>query len=221
MLRKFLLVCGIVSSVLYVAMNVFVPMQYDGYSSMSQAVSELSAVGAPTRRLWVSLAIPYSVLFAAFGWGVWMTAGRNRRLRVVGGLILAQALIGLAWPPMHQREVLAAGAGTLTDTMHIVFSFVTLAFMLVSMGFGAAALGSWFRVYTVATIVIFLAFGTLTGLEGPRISANEPTPWIGVWERINIAAYMAWVMVLSIVLLRVRGHAGTFAKPARPAHAAA
>ena len=52
MTREILLVCGIVSSLLYVAMNVFVPMQWEGYSSASQTISELSAIGAPTRSLW-------------------------------------------------------------------------------------------------------------------------------------------------------------------------
>jgi hypothetical protein len=33
MTRKLSLVCGIVSSLLYVGMNVLVPMQWDGYSS--------------------------------------------------------------------------------------------------------------------------------------------------------------------------------------------
>ena len=60
--RKLLLTCGILSSLLYVAMNVFVPMQWELYSSASQTVSELSAIGAPTRRLWLLLVIPYTVL---------------------------------------------------------------------------------------------------------------------------------------------------------------
>ena len=210
MRRQTLLWCGVLSSLLYLAMNVFVPMQYDGYSSVSQTVSELSAVGAPTRPLWVSLAILYSVLLAAFGWGVWTSAGQERRLRVVGALMIAQAVVGLAWPPMQMRGEPFA----MTDALHIAFAFVTLAFMLAGMGFGAAALGPWFRLYTAATIVIFLAFGALTGLEAPAIAANAPTPWIGVWERINIAAYMSWVMVLSVALLRV-GQPRPASTPAR------
>jgi hypothetical protein len=31
-----------------------------------------------------------------------------------------------------------------------------------------------------------------------------PTPWMGVWERINIYAYMLWVVVLATALLRGR-----------------
>ena len=51
-------------------------------------------------------------------------------------------------------------------------------------------------------ILIFFVFGTLSGLDGPRLAANLPTPWMGVWERINIFSYMLWVVVLAIGLLR-------------------
>jgi hypothetical protein len=46
--------------------------------------------------------------------------------------------------------------------------------------------------------------GTLAGLDGSRLAANLPTPWMGFWERINIFGYMLWVVVLSIALLRGR-----------------
>ncbi len=70
MTRKVLLVCGILSSLLYVTMNVIAAMLYEGYNPASQTVSELSAIGAPTRPLWLYLGIPYSLLANAFGWGV-------------------------------------------------------------------------------------------------------------------------------------------------------
>jgi len=54
------LTCGIVASLLYVAMNVFVPLQWRGYSFASQVISELSAIDAPTRSLWVPLGIATS-----------------------------------------------------------------------------------------------------------------------------------------------------------------
>jgi hypothetical protein len=202
MARKVLLVCGIVSSLLYVAMNIFVPMQWEGYSSASQTVSELSAIGAPTRALWVPLGIAYTLLLTAFGWGVWESARRNRPLRIVGGLMVASGVIGLAWPPMHQRAVLAAGGGTLTDTMHIVWSVVTVLLFVLEISFGAAAFGKRFRFYSTATMVILVVFGTLAGLDGPRVSANLPTPWVGVWERIGIAVFLLWVVVLAVGLLR-------------------
>jgi hypothetical protein len=205
MTRKALLLCGILSSLLYVAMNVFVPMLWEGYSSASQTVSELSAIDTPTRPLWVALGIAYALLVAAFGWGVWGSASENRPLRVVGGLLVASGLIGLGWPPMHQRAVLAAGGGTLTDTLHIVWSMVTVPLFMLEIGFGAAAFGKRFRFYSIATMVILVVFtGVLTGMDAPRIQANLPTPWVGVWERIGIGAFLLWVVVLAITLLRVR-----------------
>ncbi len=204
MTRKILLVCGIVSSLLYVAMNVFVPMRWEGYSSASQTVSELSAIGASTRPLWVPLGIAYTLLVAVFGCGVWASARQNRPLRVAGGLLVAYGVIGLAWPPMHLREVLAAGGGTLTDTMHIVFAMVTVVLMLLAMGFGAVAFGNRFRLYSIATMVILLACGALTVPDAANIQANLPTPWVGVWERINIGVFLLWVVVLATMLLSAR-----------------
>jgi CubicO group peptidase (beta-lactamase class C family) len=199
-MRKALLVCGILSSLLYVAMNVVVPLQWSGYSSMSQTVSELSAIDAPTRALWVVLGAVYAVLAAAFGWGVWASGRRNRPVRLVGGLMIAYGVICLAWPvaPMHLR-----GAGTtLSDTIHIVFAIVTVLLMMLALGFAAAAFGPRFRLYSIVTMLILVVFGALTGLDGPRIAANLPTPWVGVWERINIGAFLLWVVVLAIALLR-------------------
>jgi hypothetical protein len=199
--RTALLVCGIVSSLLYVAMNVFVAMQWEGYSSASQTVSELSAIGAPTRPQWVLLGIAYTLLVIAFGLGVWGSAGRNRPLRVVGGLMVSYGVISLAWPfaPMHLRGERLS----LTDTMHIVLAIVTVLLMLLAIGFGTAAFGTQFRLYSIATLMILLAFGVLTFRDGPRIAANLPTPWVGVWERINIGVFLLWVVVLATTLLRV------------------
>lgn len=197
---SFLLICGILSSLLYAAMNVFIPMRWDGYSSASQAVSELAAIGAPTRALWVFLGTIYTLLFAAFGWGVWRAAEGNRFLRLAGAVMIVDGFIGLFWPPMHLR-----GTGlSLTDTLHIVWTIATLVLMMLAIGFAAVALGRRFRLYSVVTIVIFVVFGVLTGLDGPRIAANLPTPWVGVWERINIGAFLLWVVVLAVALLRTR-----------------
>ena len=204
MARKILLSCGILSSLLYIAMNIFVPMLYEGYNMGSQTVSELSAIDAPTRPLWVVLAIIYALLAAAFGWGVWKFSGQNRPLRIAGLIMILNVAIGAFWPPMHQREVLAAGGGTLTDTLHIVFTFVTVPLMLLIIGFGAAAFGKTFRLYSILTIIVLIVFGVLTGFQAPSMEKNLPTPLMGVWGRVGIAAYMLWVATLSIILLRMK-----------------
>jgi hypothetical protein len=200
--RKALLVCGVASSLLYAAM--IWGIRYEGYSPISQVPSELTAIGAPTQALWARLGWIYTVLITAFGIGVWKSAGGNRALRLVGGFILAQASLALLWPfaPMHQREVLAAGGGTSSDTLHQVLAAVTVFLMFLAIGFGATAFGKRFRQYSIVTIVVLLVFGGLTFLEAPRLEMNLPTPWIGLWERINISVFLLWVVALGAMLWR-------------------
>ena len=202
MVHKSLLICGILSMLWYVIINIIVPIQYPGYDIASQTVSELSAIDAPTRPFWFTLCIFYSILFLAFAFGVWFSASGNRKLRIVAVVIFVDSVFGFFWPPMHQREVIAAGGGTLTDILHLVWAFVHLILMLLMIGFGAAAFGKVFRIFSVGIILVFIVFGTLTATESNGIEANLPTPHVGIWERINIGAYMLWVIVLTIMLLR-------------------
>jgi hypothetical protein len=201
-MKRILLICGILSSLLYVIMNIFVPLGFEGYSYAAHTVSELSAIGAPTRTLWVAFAMIWALLFAAFGWGVLKSATENRPLRVVGVLILVYCAVNFYWPPMHSRKALAAGEGSLTDTLHLVWAGFAVLFMLLMMGFGAAAFGRIFRIYTIASMALHFLFGFLTSLEAPNVETNVPTPWIGVWERINIGIFLLWVAVLAVMLLR-------------------
>jgi hypothetical protein len=217
--REALLACGVLASLLYVAANVIVPMQYAGYSVTDLTVSELSAIGAPTRELWLMLMAPYGALLIAFGCGVWMSAIADRglriadfeapsferrharpdgrRLRMVGATLILQGVTGFFWPPMHMR-----GAETsLTDMLHIAFTLIVVPLMIFQIWFSRALLGS---AYAIVTLVVVLGFGLLTGLDGPNIAANLPTPWIGVWERISIGAWVAWTFVLVWKLWRFR-----------------
>ena len=205
MARKALLLCGILSSLLYVGTDVLGAMRYEGYSYTSQTISELAAIGSPVKSLVDPLFVAYDVLLIAFGLGIWESARRKHALRFTAGLLVAVGVIGFAWPyaPMHQREVLAAGGGTLTDASHIILANVTVLFILLAIGFGATAFGKRFRLYSVGTILILLLVGVLVGLDGPRLAANLPTPWVGVTERINVYGYLLWVAVVAITLLRV------------------
>jgi len=200
--QKYLLYYGVLASLLYIAMNIFIPPLYAGYNWITQTVSELSAIDAPTRPVWFVLGIIYTLLVAAFGWGVFKSVGQKRYLRIVGVLMILNGILGLTWSPMHQREVLAAGGGTFTDIWHIVMTFITLLLMFLSIGIGAAAFGKGFRLYSIATIVVFIVFGYLISTEAANVDKNLATPFIGLWERINIASFMVWMLVFAVILLR-------------------
>jgi len=206
MVRRALLAGGILSSLLYAAMTVLVAGQWPEYHSLSQTISELSAIDAPTRALWTPPGALYTILVMLFGWGVAQSAPHNRRLRAVGALIVAYGALGIVWPfaPMHQRDVLAAGGGTLSDTLHLVLATVTVALMLTAIALGAAALGPRFRVYSIVSLVVLAVCGALTFRDAPQLAVNGPTPWIGLWERINIGVFLLWVVTLAIVMWPAR-----------------
>lgn len=202
--RKILLVCGITSSLLYIVATILGAARWEGYSSTSQSVSELIGINAPSAPIVVPLFLIYSILIYAFGAGIWISAGQKRALRVAAVLIITKEVLGLMgtlFAPIHLRGV----EGTFSDTMHVILTGVgVLLCMFPAMGFAASAFGQHFRLYSIGTMLIFLVFGALAGSDGPRIAANLPTPWLGVWERINIFGYLLWVVILAIALLRAQ-----------------
>jgi hypothetical protein len=201
--RIVLLVCGILSSLVYVAANVFCAIAWEGYSSFSQTISELSAIGAPSRPVWIPLGLAYDVFLLAFGVGVWNCAGEKRGLRVTAALLIAIGAIAY-WPPMHMR----GSVTTLTDTLHAVFAGIVSLLLMLAIGFGATAFGKRFFLYSVATLGVLIVSGALTFLYAPRLAANLPTPGMGLIERIDLGGYLLWVSVLAIVLLRREARGG-------------
>jgi len=73
---------------------------------------------------------------------------------------------------------------------------------LAALGFAAGAFGKHFRLYSILTFMILLLFGVLTFKEAPGVATNQATPFIGVWERINVGVFLVWVIILGSLLLR-------------------
>jgi uncharacterized membrane protein SirB2 len=201
-ITKSLLICGIVSSVLYIGTDMLLAMTSHGYSYTGQAISELSAIGAPTRPAWLAMTFLYVPLLVAFGTGVLRSAGEKRSLRITGILIIVWGAVGLLWLPfpMHMR----GAEFSITDTMHLVMSGVTVILITLFISFGSGARGKWFRLYSILTILAMWGFGAFVGMQAPRVAAGLPTPWMGAMERVSVYSPMLWLIVLAAVLLRTR-----------------
>ncbi|HEX6063737.1 MAG TPA: DUF998 domain-containing protein [Longimicrobiales bacterium] len=199
MLHKTLLACGIASALVYAALDLIGGLGIEGYSFLHQAISEQSAVGVPRPFVLQVLSPVYMLLLTAFGIGVYLSAGSNRALRMAGILIIASGVSGIGWPlfPMSPR---GAAEGQ-NDTGHIIMTIITLVLTMGFLGFGAAAFGRRFRAYSIATIIAVLLFGLLTAPLAARLAANQPTPWMGLYERVCIYAYQLWLTVLAARLL--------------------
>ena len=200
--RQALLVCGILSSLLYVATDMIGGLRYEGYSFTSQAISELMATGAPSEPFVDPLFITYGVLALAFAVGVFReAAGQSRALRIAGALLIAFALVGFTGPTLFEMHPRGSGMQG-GDTPHIILTGVLVLLTLLAIVFAAFALGKRFRVYSFATLAVLIVFGALTAPFGARLAAGQPTPGFGILERVNIYSSLLWMAVLATVLLR-------------------
>lgn len=191
--RRVLLACGPLSALVYVGWREVAALRWEGYSRVSNAISELSLTGAPSRGVlepWVGLV--YNPLVIAFGIGVLRSARGRRAVRVVGGLqVLSGATFPLWW---------AFGEASLAA--HLALSVIGILTWLGSMGFGAAAFGARFRIYSLVTIAVVVTFFALAFTYTPEVAAGKPTPFMGLDERIAFSAYFLWQSVLAVVLWR-------------------
>ena len=203
MARRVLLACGILAALLYaVAHDALAAVLYQNYSPFSQTASELGSIGAPTRPAVTAVALIHEALLIAFGIGIWQSGRGSRAFRVTGALLIVYGAIGPLWLPFPitaRREI--ATAGGLNDVMHVVLGAVTILLELSIIGSGAVALGRWFRLYSILTFATVVVFWAWSFLYAPRLAAGEPTPWLGVIERIALGAWLLWLLVLAIAVL--------------------
>ena len=141
-----LLACGVVVAVVQVVGDVVTAAWYPGYSYVDQSVSELSAIGAPTRPFLSGVGILYVLLVLAFALGVWFAAGNTRAMRVTALLLALFAFNGLVWaffPMQPSGSEMAA-----TDIAHIVGAIVQVLTIVLFGPLARDRPGAWSRCTT-------------------------------------------------------------------------
>ena len=204
---KVLLTCGIAYGVLYVVANdVVAATIFDGYSRVDQAISELSGTDAASRPFLTAILPLFTLVVIGFGTGVWKAAQQSRALRVTGAILVAQGIMFPLWLlfPMTSRAQMVQETTAANDVGHLILGALAILFIIAEMGFSAAVFGKRFRLFSVAMAVTVLVFGAVTGMLSSDITAGDPTPWMGIVERISYGAWLLWMGVLAVVLLRTQ-----------------
>jgi hypothetical protein len=196
-----LLACGVIAPLVYLASDAIAGLRWDGYSFRDQTISELNAIGSPSRSLTIALGLAGYACLTAFGAGVWRAARTRRGLRLAGGALAAFGLLSLWAVPFASMHVRGAERG-LGDTLHLVDGAAAGLLFAVALGGAAASFRTRFRIYSVATLLVVLGFAAWSGMDGARIADGLATPWVGVKERVSVYAYQAWFVALALTLLR-------------------
>ena len=200
MLKRWLLFCGILALLVRVAADVLAAVWYPGYSFWNQTMSQLAAIGAPTRAFQIILLAVFEALITAFGVGVRISAEKKRSLKIAGILIILfgiTGLIALAFP----QTAMQLNGGMEAQNVHIFVTAASVLLIILFIGFGAAAYGVGFRLYSAATVIIMLVFGYLAAAKAPH-AVDFAAPGMGTLERICYYSYLLWIAVFAILLLR-------------------
>jgi len=196
-LQRIFLSCGILAALLSLGTDLLAGKLLQGYSFFTHSMSDLSAAGSPTRPLVVALTLLASAFMIAFGVGVWQAAGSAILPRIVAGLILGNALAGLAATLFFPNHF---GVRPEFGTPGVLLMFTGVLCFVLAMVFGAAAFQGWLRILSAAIPAAYILLAILRFATAAS-SAGESVILIGAQERTMAYSFLAWILALAIYLL--------------------
>lgn len=189
---------GVISLLSYTTAVIFSPLAYPGYNWVAQAVSDLSAVNAPSKMLWSQLSSMYEAcgMISIMMVCVFIKGKLNKRLRF--GIYLFAVMnwvscIGYAMFPLTDSGF----AGEFQDIMHIVVTVLVIALSVISLVvimLGGYRYSQYKSLAIWATVALLLMFA---GAIGINIVAKE---YVGIPERFSVFAATGFNAVLGVYL---------------------
>jgi len=203
--RRMYFLCGMLSPVVYVAMTLVGGAITSDYNHAYHAVSELMERGAPHKDLMDAFLITSNVLNILFGFAVLNFTIHNSYRTKVGltgatGLLML-GLIGLLisiFFPMDPRE----GPLSFPGLMHLVLVGVLAILSILT----PLLFGLWMRTQTgLHRLAIYSLFSAglicVTGVIA-AVAAITTSPYMGLAERLTIAANLQWTFLFALSLYR-------------------
>lgn len=199
-LQKPFAACGPLSAALFVAADRVGAALTPGYSSRSQAVSELIEVGAPYKYVVDPLLLGFHGLVIPFALGLHLSLNATRN-RLTGPALLAGAgmaglVLTLFFPCDPGCEPFVSVRGTMHIFIAIPMGFAVL-FAILAFGhrFGSTPGGQGFRRYSFATFAAGIALAVITVVFAE-------TDLVGWLERALTLTYLQWYAVVGIAAAR-------------------
>lgn len=203
-LINYLGLTGIISLLSYTTAVLVAPRAYPGYDWMSQAVSDLSAIGAPSRNLWAQLATPYDVCGIVCATCVCIFVSEHdafsklfRRGIYLFGLMNWVSSIGYGMFPLSEA---GTGTGAFQDVMH-VYVVTTLVVVLSIVSLSLLIVAGW-KEKSVRNIGLWAAVALAMMFVGAIGKGIVPRQYFGIVERFSVFAAVGFNAVLGVHLSR-------------------
>jgi len=202
-MKGLVVISGILGALLFVTASILGGVQIEGYSIVSQYISESYAQGLPNTTYLRYMYIASGILLAFFGFTAPSKMASSRGLKI--GFILFAIFYGLGtistgyFPCDIGCDSEAEGA-SLSQIIHNASGFLTyvvVPFCLISIGVSARKLnesGLYSKVTLVCGIIAFCFVVLLFG--------NPSGPLIGLFQRIIESSILFWVVYTAFYIQR-------------------
>lgn len=194
---------GVISLISYTAAVCFSPLAYEGYNWLSQAVSDLSAEDAPSRRLWEQLAAFYNVcsVVCTTCVSVYISGNKTGTRLFRAGVYLFTVMdwisnIGYKMFPLTDS---GKNIDTFQEIMHIA---VTAAVVLLSIVSLLLIIIAGFKKAGIRSLGVWAAAALGMMFVGAIGQAVVPKEYFGVVERFSVFAAVGFDAVLGVYLFR-------------------
>ena len=191
---------GVVSLVSYALAVAFSPLAYPGYDWMAQAVSDLSAENAPSRRLWSQLSALYDTggIVSITVVCIYIKEKLNKKLRLgiyLFALMNWVSAVGYKMFPLTE----SGSPDGLQNIMHLVVTGLVVLLSIISLVVIIIG-GTRDKKYVSLAIWAGVAlFFMMIGAIGTNV---VPARFFGVPERFSVFAATSFNAVLGVYLFR-------------------
>jgi len=176
-------------------------MFYKGYNPFSQAISDLTAVNSPSRKIASAFSFLYGLFTVLFSICFFFYfKGDINNIITLGSLLFCimtlVSFLGYSFFPLSQTGF----AGTFKDKMHLVVTALVVVFTIVSLilfsiGFLKTSNYKYLGIISICTFAALLI--------GVILINKLPKEYFGIAERVNVYSIIIFTGILSLWMFKI------------------
>jgi hypothetical membrane protein len=168
---------------------------YEGYNSMAQAISDLTASNSPSRNIAAPFSFFYGIFTVIFStyFSVYFKQKINKFVTFGAGFFCIMEIVsflGYTFFPLSESGY----AGTFQDKMHLAVTIIVVLFTITAL---ILFIIGFFRTENLKYLAIISLCTFLLLLTGSMLINILPKDYFGIAERINVYSIVIYTGILS------------------------
>jgi len=192
---KFLSLFGIAGAVFYFLHVFFGTLFYEGYDSMAQAISDLTASDSPSKniaRVFTTVYGVFTIIFSTYFF-IYFKQKINKCVSFGAGIYCTMTIVsflGYTFFPLSESGY----ADRFQDKMHIIVTITVVLFTIIAL---ISLIIGFFRTKDLKYLAIISLLIFLLLLIGSVLMNMLPKKYFGIAERVNVFSVVIYTGILS------------------------